>query len=147
MSRAWRDSRSKIWPSRRHSRSSADSIRRPAWGLPVGSTRCPRFPSFPDAIRAEQFYFRETYRAKFESLDESDVAGPIREAFGLPEPIEENAGMMDWLYPAGDPAERMLDGLGREPGRPAPLADEVLEAFDRLAEVQPRGRRSPSTSG
>jgi hypothetical protein len=63
------------------------------------------------------------------------VEGPIREAFGLPERSEENEGMLDWIYPAGDPAERMLAASGESRVGLLRLADEVLDALDRLAEV------------
>jgi hypothetical protein len=95
----------------------------------------PAFPELSAAIRAEQVYFRKAYREKFASLDEADVAGPIREAFGLPELSEENEGMLDWLYPAGDPAERMLAASGETRAGLLRLADEALEGLERMAQV------------
>lgn len=95
----------------------------------------PPFPGLAAAIRAEEAYFRVHYREVFAALGDGDVSRPIRDAFGLPAPTEETAGMNDWIFPAGDPAERMLVASGATRSGLLALADEALAAFGVLAGI------------
>jgi hypothetical protein len=95
----------------------------------------PPVPRLSDAVRAEQAYFRMNYREKFSSLDEQDVSRPIREAFGLPAPAEGAAGIIEIVFPDGDPAEAMLIASGGTRSGLLALADEVLAALDTLAAI------------
>ena len=95
----------------------------------------PPFPALAEAIREEQEYFRRMYRDKFASLEDGDLSRPIRAEFGLGAPTEENAGLYESLFPAGDPAERMLLASGGTRVGLLALADEMLAAFDTLVEI------------
>jgi hypothetical protein len=103
----------------------------------------PAFPELPEALLAEQTYFRRTYREKFASLDDEDLARSIREVFGLPRPKEENSGLIDCLFASGDPAERMLIASGGTRSGLLALADEVLAAFDTLIEIAKGANNAP----
>ncbi len=75
------------------------------------------------------------YREKFASLDDGDVSGSIREAYGLPAPTEGSCGLIDCVFPEGDPAERMLLASGGSRSALLALADQVLAAFDTFVEI------------
>jgi hypothetical protein len=95
----------------------------------------PAFPELWEAIRVEQEYFRKEYREKIAALDEGDLAGEIRNEFGLPPDTPENALRIATIAPNGDPAERMLLASGGTRSGLLKLADEVLAAFDVLVEI------------
>jgi hypothetical protein len=95
----------------------------------------PAFPDLADALRAEQTYFRTMYRDEFAELDDRDLVKTIREKFGMPGPTEENAGMLEFVFPAGDPAERMLNASGGTSAGLLALAEETLAAMDALVEA------------
>ncbi len=59
----------------------------------------------------------------------------IRELFGIPAPTEENSGLIEWVFPAGDPVEQILLASGGARSGLLALADQVLAAFDTLVEV------------
>jgi len=104
----------------------------------------PAFPELTEALRAEQTYFRGTYREKFVGLDDGDVARSIREAFGLPRPTAETSGLIECVFASGDPAERMLIASGGTRSGLLALADEVLAAFDTLIEIAKGAENAPS---
>jgi hypothetical protein len=95
----------------------------------------PAFPELWEAIRVERGYFRRQYREKFETVDEGDLAEEVRKEFGCPPRTPENASFIDSIYPAGDPAERMLAASGGTRSGLLELADESLAAFDVLVEI------------
>jgi hypothetical protein len=82
----------------------------------------------------------------FARLDDGDLTRPIRAAFGLGEPNEEANGLIEHVFPAGDPTERMLLASGATRAGLLALADEVLAALDTLIEnrrrCRPRFRRN-----
>jgi hypothetical protein len=95
----------------------------------------PAFPELSEVLRVEQTHFRETYRERFATLDGRDLSQQVRQEFGLPARTEENSDLFEAVFPAGDPAERMLvASRGTRTGLLA-LADEALAAFDTLVEI------------
>jgi hypothetical protein len=104
----------------------------------------PSLPVLSEALRAEQTYFLGNYRETFAALDDGDVSRPIRDAFGLPSPTEQTADLTDWVFPDGDPAERMLLASGGTRSGLLALADEVLAAFGALAEIAEGAGNAPS---
>jgi hypothetical protein len=95
----------------------------------------PPFPDLASAVRAERAYFRANYRDRFAVLSGSDVEGPIRAEFGLNTAMEEDRALADRVFPAGDPAERILRASGGSKEGLIALADEVLAALETLAAV------------
>jgi hypothetical protein len=95
----------------------------------------PAFPELSEALRAEKTYFRAAYRDKFASLGDGDLSQSIRAEFGLPAQAAGPPGFLEGVFPAGDPAERMLLASGETRSGLLLLADEVLVAFDTLIEI------------
>ena len=95
----------------------------------------PAFPKLADALRAEETYFRGTFRDKFAAFDEGDLSHSVYETFGLPAPTTENCGMIGCALASDDPAERLLLASGGTRAGLLALADQVLCAFDTLVEI------------
>jgi hypothetical protein len=92
----------------------------------------PPFPDLAAAVRAEEAYFRASYRDWLAALGEAAVEASVRAQFGLPEAARDLGG---WAFPGGDPAEQMLQACGGGKAQLVALADEALSAFDTLASV------------
>ncbi len=59
----------------------------------------------------------------------------IRAEFGIPAQSAEIPGLIESVFPSGDPAERMLLASGGTRSGLLVLADEVLAAFDTVIEI------------
>jgi hypothetical protein len=104
----------------------------------------PAFPDHAGAIRAEQCYFRTNYRDVFAALDDHDPTTSIREKFGLPMATEENSDMIDFVFPAGDPAGQMLLASGGTRAGLLALAEQTLAAMDSLITIADGSEPVPS---
>src|SRR5262249_38082898 len=104
-------------------------------GLAARLDALPPFPGLAEALRAEQAYFPANYPARFAALDGDALERSVRDRFGFAGLSDEARAVAQWISPAGDPAERMLEASGGHKDRLIALADEVLEAFDTLAAI------------
>ena len=104
----------------------------------------PAFPDLAAALCAERRYFRAAYRDKFAAIADEDVVRTVRAEFGLPSVTDVNSGLLESMYPAGDPVPRILIAADGTRAGLLVLADATLAAMDTLARIANRTEPSPS---
>jgi hypothetical protein len=95
----------------------------------------PAFPDLAQALRAEQKYFRATYRDRFAIVDDADVRRTMYEIYGVPATAADAPTAPACPFPILNPSEAVLAASGETRSGMIALIDEVLAAFNTLIEI------------